>query len=888
MENNEKIAKDYSGKDNADIKTGSVQEDSIDASPSLTGDFEIIKRYDPFADKALSEDDLLIIQEHLYDRDHAENLEIIKKAYEEHKDDELLSIVHRGFLAKVATGDIPQITHKEWELLAAFEAFLIDEWSIYPEVRAVTRPIEEPDDGNEEYESLRVYVIGLAWCLSGAVLYTFFNVRYPTVSITSTGLDVLIAGSGRLWSMLPYIAIPLGKGRKLVINNGKPWTFKEQMLANMMTVANQPAYSQDAVLAMANNYFYGIEEAKSFGFTILLTLCQNIMGFGIAGIVRSIAIYPTQMAWFVILPTLSLNRALVKGDVRENINGWKLTQMEFFWIIAWFAFGWFWITDFVFMALSVFTWPTWIAPNNVNLQAICGYATGLGLNPITTFDLNVVSFSTLYTPYASFLTYYGGMFIGMIAIIVLWFTNARWTGYFPINSNGIYDNTGASYNVTNVLDPTTFLLSKEKLQKYSLPFYTAGLLVYTGVYFMEYPAMIVFVILNWYKYFIDAVPSIIHGLFTGKGVSEKFNDSFSRRLRRYKEVPEWWFLVVLIVGFAFGVACVEHYKFTNTPVWTIVLGIAISLVFIGPAAILEARTTYTFFINLLFEVIIGYALPGNGNALMISKGIAVMCQGQGYDYLNSLAAAQYVTIAPRAVFRVQIVAMVFASFVMAGLVNWQASGAIPDFCDPENTTTKFTCQNPRTYFINAVQFGTIGPARMFEGLYPKLKWCFLIGAVYPLPFWMARKLTSRVSQHEPASSRVSRWSRALGLWLASVNEIVILQGALNWAPNNWYYQISNLEVGIFWHKYVKVRFPRWWSKYTFPFYNAISVGIAYSNLIMFFSTSYKHEASISWWGNTVSSNNADALGNATRFVVDEGEYIGPTKGTFPGGNGTSS
>lgn len=38
--------------------------------------------------------------------------------------------------------------------------------------------------------------------------------------------------------------------------------------------------------------------------------------------------------------------------------------------------------------LSGFNWMTWIAPSNVNLAAITGSYSGLGLNPIPTFDWN--------------------------------------------------------------------------------------------------------------------------------------------------------------------------------------------------------------------------------------------------------------------------------------------------------------------------------------------------------------------------------------------------------------------------------------------------------------------------------------------------------------------
>lgn len=43
----------------------------------------------------------------------------------------------------------------------------------------------------------------------------------------------------------------------------------------------------------------------------------------------------------------------------------------------------------IFEALSQFNWITWIAPQNVNLAAITGSMSGLGLNPWSTFDWNI-------------------------------------------------------------------------------------------------------------------------------------------------------------------------------------------------------------------------------------------------------------------------------------------------------------------------------------------------------------------------------------------------------------------------------------------------------------------------------------------------------------------
>lgn len=49
-----------------------------------------------------------------------------------------------------------------------------------------------------------------------------------------------------------------------------------------------------------------------------------------------------------------------------------------------------------------------------------------------------------------------------------WWTNAWNTGYLPINNNHIFDNTGARYNVSKILDDRA-ILSESKYQEYSEP-----------------------------------------------------------------------------------------------------------------------------------------------------------------------------------------------------------------------------------------------------------------------------------------------------------------------------------------------------------------------------------------------------------------------------------
>lgn len=77
--------------------------------------------------------------------------------------------------------------------------------------------------------------------------------------------------------------------------------------------------------------------------------------------------------------------------------------------------SYFWFPNFIFQALSYFSWITWIAPDNVALTAICGSVNGLGFNPVPTFDWNIFPGGALTTPIFSLVTQMIGMlFSGMM------------------------------------------------------------------------------------------------------------------------------------------------------------------------------------------------------------------------------------------------------------------------------------------------------------------------------------------------------------------------------------------------------------------------------------------------------------------------------------------
>lgn len=841
-------------------------------------DFLTTARYSYIPD--LNEEDMEIIDSHLQDRTLQEWLDILKESLAYHNGDPLIPHDRMKFLENLCIGPSSTQNTLEWEYCIRLESFLFHEWSIYPEVRAVTRPIDEETDHG--YHNLRVYLIGICWGMCGSVLATFFALRFPSISLGGTALQIVIAFTGKTIARLPRISIPYWKNKRFLLNSGKPWTFKEQMLATLtMSVSNGSPYAQFAVVAQENDNFYGIKEANDFGYMILLIISSSFMGFGFAGIFRSFLVYQSRMVWYSVLPFLNLARTLVSSDHRETTNGWRLKRDEFFWLFSFIWFGWYWVTNTAAQFLQYFNWLSWIAPNNINMNAITGSHSGLGLNPVGTFDPNIFNqLGGVLTPLNAYCNWMIGYSVSFIAIVILWYKNIRWTGFLPINSNTLFDNTGESFKVRNIIDIKSYRLVEEDYQNYSLPFWSAGALVTYGGYFMVYTSMVVYSFLNYWDVIWSSCRAFIAGFSVTKSSLSQFHDSFSRRQARYKEVPEWWFLLVMSCAIGCSIACVEVYGFTETPVWTIFLGIGLAAVFIPISGILQATTTYGFETNVLIELIIGYILPGNPNALMISKVYATNFFSQADNWITNQKQAHYAGISPRALFWCQMASTVCTCFVQTGIVSWQTSGGIENLCNPRNVNL-FTCQSARTYFNASVQWGTLGPRRVFKGLYPVLRYCFLIGAVYPLPFWFGRKYMPKVA----ALLRISKESKAFYwvgcLWLNQVNEVVMLVATMSWAPYNMTYYLGDFYICILFQTFIRNRFPEWWKKYAYLLISSLGNGYGYAGLFDFFATQYKHIVTVDWWGNSVDTKTMDFQEAAILKAVPASGYFGPAKGHFP-------
>ncbi|KAK6456529.1 OPT oligopeptide transporter protein-domain-containing protein [Scheffersomyces xylosifermentans] len=804
-----------------------------------------------------------------------DSINILKEALVEHQDDvniptddfqllERLVVFTSGDSStkslEESVYDLDDHTIIDWGLQIRLEAALIAYHSPYPEVRAVTDPYDDP---NTPCETIRVYIAGIIWTAISAVINQFFSQRFPSIVLSSSVVQIFLYPSGLLleW-LLPKTKVQVWKFT-IDLNPG-PWNYKEQMLATMLCSISGggTSYVSSNIHVQRMKMFYNNQWAN-FGYQTLLILSTNFMGFGFAGIMRKFAVYPVDAIWPTLLPTIALNKALMQPEKKENINGWVISRYMFFFFVFIISFISYWVPNYLFTALSTFNWMTWIKPDNFNLAAITGSVSGLGLNPVPTFDwVNLNSNSALAVPFYSQVSTYIGTFLSFFVIIGVYWSNYKWTAYLPINSNSLFTNTGDYYSVQAIIDENS-LISQAKYDKYGPPFYTAGNLVQYGAFFAIYPFAIFYESILNYRQIWRALKAMAKGFRNLRSSTyEGFQDPHTTMMKAYKEVPDWIFLSVLVISLVLAIVCVKIYP-AETPVWGIFFAIGINFIFLIPMVAVYSRTGFSFGLNVLVELIVGYAIPGNGLALNFIKALGYNIDGQAETYITDQKMAHYVKLPPRSMFRVQILSVFIASFIQLGIMNFTIDN-IKDYCEPYNKE-KFTCADAKTFYNASIQWGVIGPKKVFGGIYPILQWCFLIGFLLIFPCLCFKKYAPKkyTKYFEPT---------------------LIIGGMLNWAPYNLSYFTGGLYLSIAFMYYIKKKYEAWWQKYNYLLSAGLTAGVALSSIIIFFSVQY-HEKDLNWWGNSVSNKGIEGgYGRTSRLNATETApdgYFGPRIGHFP-------
>lgn len=719
-----------------------------------------------------------------------------------------------------------------------YAAVTVEDDSPYAEVRA---SVPSSDDADLPQNTIRMWVLGMILNTIGSALNLLFSLHSPQIILTTLVTSLLAWPIGMAWArFMPNIKIfgaPLNPG---------PFNIKEHTIIVIManvSFGGGAAYATDILLSQ--NKFY--EQDFGWGFDLLAIWSTQCIGFALGGLARRVLVNPASMIWPQNLVTVTF---LTNLHVNSNhvADGWKISRLYFFALIGICSFLWYWFPNYIFQALSWFAFPTWIAPKNVIVNQVFGAYTGLGLIPIT-FDWNQISGyigSPLIPPASAIATILLSMVtIFWIIVPAIHYSNTWYAQYLPISSSGSYDRYGSNYNVSRIINKDTLSFNEKSYKNYSPLFLSTTFAISYGLSFAAIFATLVHT-------------TLFHGKDIMRQLKQKEKPDVHMRLMRqnYKDVPEWWFLIVFLVFFAVSIVTIRCWN-TEMPVYALIVALLIAVLFLLPVGVIFALTNIAVGLNVVTEFIIGYMVPGKPLAMMFFKTYGYITNNQAITFVQDMKLGHYMKVAPRLLFAAQFIASIWGSLVQVAVLRW-SYGNIPNLCEPDQAN-KYTCPNGKVFFNASIIWGVIGPQRQFSQgqIYYGLLFFFIIGALLPIMNWLILK----------------KWPNSPIKWL---NWPVFFSGTGYIPPATPYNYSAYCAVGLAFGYWIKRRWFHWWSKYNYSLSAGLDIGMAWSSVIIFLTISLTKTSAPNWWGNNVIETTMDMSSTAIRQPLAEGEWFGPS------------
>ena len=369
------------------------------------------------------------------------------------------------------------------------------------EVAAASEYVEgavRAEDGEEPANTLRAWVFGFFFVTISSGVNMLLSMRSPAITIPVVAILLLVYPVGCFWARVVPNWTFKTFGVVWSLNPG-PFNIKEHTVVTLMaSVTYGYAYSTDALLALQAKSLYNHD--LGVGFQLLFTISSQLIGVCLAGLGRRFLVWPAALTWPNNFSTTTLLYALHENSKPDpaQANGWSISHYRWFVYVASGMFVYYWFPGFIWQGLSVFDFPTWIAPENVVVNQLFGGFTGLSLIPLTFDWSNVIPY--LSDPLLSPTLSHVNTLIGLIVFVVIptlgiSYSGALYSAYLPINTSTLFDNTQSPYVVRNILG-SNFTFDLEKYKAYSPLFLAPTFALNYGLSFAALTASVVHTILH--------------------------------------------------------------------------------------------------------------------------------------------------------------------------------------------------------------------------------------------------------------------------------------------------------------------------------------------------------------------------------------------------------
>jgi OPT family oligopeptide transporter len=457
------------------------------------------------------------------------------------------------------------------------------------------------------------------------VLGEIYYFKPQTIYVSVVFLTVIAYVLGEAMSLIPRWG-PVGR----FVNPGK-FNSKEHAFVVIMSSASATAAVATEILAAQDLYYNSTPNAAA---SVFLVISSQLLGYGIAGLLRSVLVWPTKVLWPINIPVNSLLETLHR-DRKETKS-----RLKVFYIVFACLFVWEVIPEYIFPVLqgvSVFCLAHQDSLVFTNIFGGASNNEGLGFLALS-FDWQYIASlgSPLWLPLRTLVNLTIGYLLCIVLFLAVYYGNV-WNSYnLPFMSQLLYDGSSNftnynPYNLTQILTPEN-TIDLAAVAANGIPYLTGTYVAYLITTNMGITTSIVHMFLwnyddlkaGWYFLTWDNLKKMTKpsswvfwkgGLTKEEHQRETFEDPKldphykTMMANGYEEVPNYWYTGVLVLSFIVGLGTL--YGIGSTlPWWGYIISNIIAAVFILFFGLQYGITGFQFNQQPIVQMLAGYIHPG--------------------------------------------------------------------------------------------------------------------------------------------------------------------------------------------------------------------------------------------------------------------------------------
>ncbi|KAI9442444.1 OPT oligopeptide transporter protein-domain-containing protein [Lactarius indigo] len=684
----------------------------------------------------------------------------------------------------------------------------------------VTHVISVHDDPSLNPWTFRSFFIGIGLSAFGGVLAEIYYFKPQTVLVSTMFLAIIsyvlgIAMEAFIprWGWFRYL-------------NPGPFNKKENAFIVIMASAAANSALGTEVLAVQRLYYNITPNAPA---SIFLLFSSQLLGYGIAGLMRPILLYPSKMLYPGVLPLVSMFDAFYQEGTTRHSEGNK-KRLKLFYIAFFAIFIWEIFPEWMFPLLTGFSDFTRIFGGSNGNE-------GLGLLSIC-FDWQYISggVNPFAIPLRAQVSNFIGYILCMVVFVAVYYNNIWESKNFPFLSQELFYENGTTYDQLLILDDK-LEVDPTLLAEQGLPFYAGTWITYLLTSNIGMAATFTHLLL-WNRNDLRGAWS-----WATKDSLKRMWAEFNWRLweadgkRDYPDAPNSWYGALLAA--AFVTAMVIIYKTDSTlPWWGFIVAClltTISILFFGS---LYAMTGLTLIIQPFIQMIGGFLHPGKPMANMYFVLFGYNSVTQAQLLLRDLKISQYTKLAPRAAFTAQIIGTLFGSVLNYIMMNSIIDNQRDILLSVQGTNI-WSGQQPQQYNSQSIAWGGLPHELFAHGKrYQWVAWGYVLGLFVPIPFWLIHRYFPKLRADYLYTPVIAYY---IGWLCVGINSSITSYFAIAWL-SQWY---------------LRTRYPRWFAKYNYILGAALDGGTQVMVFILSFAVQGAAGTSHlfpQWWGANQNGN----------------------------------